>query len=118
MQTILVVDDEADIVEVVTSVLEEHGYQVITACNGAEAYITLQDKTVDLIISDYMMPGLSGMELYFRLLEDPDHHRVPFIIMSAFAEEVENTSIYAAFPKPFAIAKLMEVVKCALADRA
>jgi len=115
MHTIMVVDDEKDIVDVVASVLEEHDYQVIKAFSGTEAYIILQDLKVDLIISDYMMPGLSGMDLYFRLLEDPDHYKVPFIVMSAFAEEVENTSIYAAFLKPFSIEKLIEAVRRALA---
>jgi CheY-like chemotaxis protein len=61
--TILVVDDDPALLEVVARVLEEPGYTVITVKNGYEAVATLADRHVDLMITDIRMPGLNGLEL-------------------------------------------------------
>jgi CheY-like chemotaxis protein len=117
MQTILVADDEEGIVEVLACVLEARGYQVLKALNGSDAYAILQERPVDLVISDYMMPGLNGVEMYFRMLEDPSFDNVSFILISAFSGEIAHAPIRAIFPKPFDIEKLLDVVPQALSEK-
>ncbi len=63
LYTILVVDDDPALVELLVRVLEEPGYYVTTATNGYEAVRILGDRHVDLMITDVRMPGLSGFEL-------------------------------------------------------
>jgi CheY-like chemotaxis protein len=64
--TILVVDDETSLVEVLVSVLECHDYVVLKAHDGVEALEIMQENHIDLLITDYMMPRLDGMALYHR----------------------------------------------------
>ena len=118
MQTILVVDDEESIVEVLACVFESEGYRVLKASDGIAAYELLHAHRVDLVVSDYMMPGLNGIELYFRMVEDPDLEDVPFIMISAFSAELVATPFTAVFGKPFDMQKLVATVKTALSTKA
>lgn len=80
---ILVVDDEPDILEVIAKILQERGYEVATAENGAVALERLGESGFDLIISDVKMPVMDGMELLQKVsLQYPD---IPVVILSAFA---------------------------------
>lgn len=63
MKTILIIDDEAEIRELLTIYLTNHGYATITAGNGAEAMTILQEQSIDLVIADIMMPQMDGLEL-------------------------------------------------------
>ncbi len=63
MHTILLVDDETELREVVVDILSEPGHTVLTASDGYEALRVLVDRTVDLLITDLKMPGISGFEL-------------------------------------------------------
>jgi len=71
-KSILVVDDEEDILDLIRKTLEKQGYQIQTAADGAVALNYLSQTRYDLIISDWKMPGVNGQQLYQRLLEsDP-----------------------------------------------
>ncbi|MCK4532079.1 MAG: response regulator, partial [Candidatus Aenigmarchaeota archaeon] len=67
---IMVVDDEESLIELVTAVLEQEGYEIITAMNGEEALERLKTEKPDLILLDMMMPGMSGREVCERIRKD------------------------------------------------
>ncbi len=86
MKTILVVDDEFDILTVWRLLLERHGYAVMTASNGAAALEQIRETRPDIIVSDCMMPIMSGLQLSAALNDDPDLRAIPIILCSAAAD--------------------------------
>jgi len=80
--TILLVDDEADLLELYTDVLEVMGYEVIQAHDGQEALEMARRQRPDLLVTDWMMPHLDGVELCQRLLRDPKLAGLPIILHS------------------------------------
>lgn len=81
---VLVVDDEKNYLIVLEDLLEDEGYTVVTASSAEEALNLLRKESVDTVLTDIKMPGMSGMELLTRILEtDLD---MPVILMTAFAE--------------------------------
>ncbi len=86
MPTILVVDDDAHILEVVQYALEREGFNVITAQNGA-AGLSLVSSSVDLVILDILMPELDGLEVCRRLRST---NKTPIIFLSSKSEEVDR----------------------------
>jgi CheY-like chemotaxis protein len=83
MATILVVDDEAPIVDLLVDIIEDHGYTALRAGNGAEALSIARESRPDLIISDVMMPTLDGFGLLAALREVPELSGTHVILMSA-----------------------------------
>jgi two-component system phosphate regulon response regulator PhoB len=83
---VLVVDDEEDVVEVVSHFLEEEGYRVDKAYDGEEALDKASSKT-DLIVLDIMLPGLDGYEVCQRLRSRVETETIPIIFLSAKTEE-------------------------------
>lgn len=81
--SILVVDDQLDLLDSIELTLESAGYQVLTASNGQEALSMLQSHTVDLILSDIAMSGFNGYQLYSRVRENPDWITIPFLFLTA-----------------------------------
>lgn len=78
---ILLVDDEKTILDISKRYLEKEGYNVITAKNGKEALIVFKHQSIDLIITDIMMPELDGHEFMLDVLEEKEH--IPFIYITA-----------------------------------
>lgn len=91
-ERILVVDDMPDNLLVLQSTLEHAGYEVIPALDGSEALNFLRDKPtmVDLVLSDVMMPGLSGYELCYSLRQDPRYSCLPIVLITAKRMEEED----------------------------
>lgn len=85
---ILVADDEPNILQSVKLVLEEEGYQVLTATDGKETLRLALNETLDLIILDIKMPKISGEEVYRLLKENEKSERIPVIILTAIGEEI------------------------------
>ena len=85
-KTILVVDDEFYTAEILTFVLEGHGYRVLGAFNGRDALEKLKLTPVDLIILDVMMPIMNGAELARLLAEDKALSLIPLLVASALSE--------------------------------
>ncbi|MBT8372684.1 MAG: response regulator, partial [Deltaproteobacteria bacterium] len=82
METILVVDDEKNYLLVLSAVLEDEGYEVMTALGGQDALEIQKASDLDLILTDMKMPGMDGIELLENIkLEDPD---LPVIMMTAY----------------------------------
>jgi DNA-binding response OmpR family regulator len=86
-ETILVVDDEPTIVEVVELYLKREGYRVITAHDGSSALQVVAERKPDLIILDLMLPGLNGFEITQRLRASG---HVPIIMLTARSEEADR----------------------------
>ncbi|HEX9369752.1 MAG TPA: response regulator [Roseiflexaceae bacterium] len=83
MATILVVDDEAPIVDLLVDIVEERGHTALRANNGAEALSIAHSARPDLIISDVMMPALDGYALLGALRTAPELAKISIILMSA-----------------------------------
>jgi two-component system, OmpR family, response regulator ResD len=87
--SILVVDDEPTIAEVVARYLERAGYETRTAADGPRAVVAARSRRPDLVVLDIMLPGLDGLEVMRRLQEDAGT-RVPVILLTAKGEESER----------------------------
>lgn len=89
-KTILVVDDEPDAREFLTTVLEDHGYVTVSAKDGAEAIALIEAGPPDLVTLDITMPEKSGVAVYRRLKEDDELKAVPVIIVTGVSGEFER----------------------------
>ena len=88
-ETILVVDDNREIVYSISELLKYEGYQVVKAYDGMEALEALEREKIDLILLDVMMPRLNGLSALMKLREKS---RIPVIILSAKTEESDKVS--------------------------
>jgi CheY-like chemotaxis protein len=89
-KTILVVDDELDVVKFLTALLEDNGFATITARDGAEAVARARADHPDLITLDITMPAQSGVRAYRELKGDPTLARIPVIIVTGIESEFEH----------------------------
>lgn len=88
--TILVVEDEDDIRNLVLLQLKRDGFDAVGAANGADALALARRIVPSLVVLDLMLPGLPGTEVCRRLRADPETARVPIIMLSARAEEIDR----------------------------
>jgi len=119
-KTILIVDDEFGILEVLESILSDAGFKVISAINGQDALTRLRETMPDLVIVDFMMPLLDGAGVIKAMRADEKFSAVPVIVASALPEKAisERCVGYQAFVrKPFKTERLMEEIS-RLLDRA
>ena len=118
-QTILVVDDEADLVELIGLNLERNGFDVVVARDGPSALDRARKHRVDLVVLDLMLPGLDGTEVARRLRADPATAHVPIIMLTAKGEETDVVVGLAVgaddyMTKPFSMKVLVARVKAVL----
>ncbi len=115
MKTILVVDDEPAIRDLLLEVLGDEGYHTLAAQDGLAALNLLQDMEVDLVITDMMMPRRSGVELLQSMREHPRLKDVPAILLSAAARpQLDGLGVSVFLPKPFDLVALLDAVSDAL----
>ena len=119
VHTILVVDDEAAIRDMLCIALEAADYNVIQAGNAQQAHAAILDRNPDLVLLDWMMPGTTGLELLRRLKRDELTEKIPVIMLTAKAEE--DSKIYGLdsgaddyISKPFSPRELVSRVKAVL----
>jgi DNA-binding response OmpR family regulator len=86
-ETILVIEDDSDIVEIIQYNFEREGYRVITASNGEKGIDAVISRKPALIILDLMLPGLDGLEVCKRLRSNADTRSIPIVILTAKGEE-------------------------------
>ena len=86
MHTVLVVDDETDILELVVFNLERQQFKVLTADNGITAVQVAKEKIPDLIVLDLMLPGMDGFSVYRELRADPRTNGIPVLMLTAKGE--------------------------------
>jgi len=87
---ILVVDDEPDIVELVTYNLKKEGFEVSSAFDGEDALAKIRKGKFDFVILDLMLPGIQGMEICRIMRSDPLTKNIPIIMLTAKGEEVDK----------------------------
>ena len=119
MHTILVVDDEAAIRDMLCIALEAADYNVIQAETAQQAHAAVLDRNPDLVLLDWMMPGTTGLELLRRLKRDELTEKLPVIMLTAKAEE--DSKIYGLdsgaddyISKPFSPRELVSRVKAVM----
>lgn len=114
MRTILVVDDEWAVADVLESLLDDEGYRVVTASNGRQALERLREVATDVIITDFMMPVMDGSALLEALAADRETASIPVVMMSSLPESAvrERCRGYAAFMrKPFRVPEVLAIVE-------
>jgi two-component system phosphate regulon response regulator PhoB len=86
-KVVLVVDDEADVLELVKYNLEKNGYRVITAVTGEEAVKKVTSALPNLVVLDLMLPGIDGLEVCKQLKSNPKTENIPVVMLTAKGEE-------------------------------
>jgi len=117
--TVLLVEDEPAQREMLAYNLEAEGFDVITADNGEDGLILVDENDPDLIVLDWMMPQLSGIEVCRRLKSNSKTRQIPVLMLSARAEEVDRvrgleTGADDYVVKPYSVIELMARVKAHL----
>lgn len=116
---ILIVEDEAALQKLLAYNLEAAGFEVAQAFDGEEALTLLAERTPDLIVVDWMIPQLSGIELLRRIRRRPEHAHIPVVMLTARAEESDRlrglelgADDYVT--KPFSPAELIARIRAVL----
>jgi CheY-like chemotaxis protein len=113
-ESVLVVDDDDDIREILSSLLSRQGFRVITAADGGEAMERLQaGERPGLILLDLMMPHVSGEEFRARQLAEPNLAEIPVIVLSGAGaiHEFAGKMSVEVIPKPIELSLLISTVK-------
>jgi CheY-like chemotaxis protein len=121
MPTVLVIDDEFGIVDVLETILTDGGYQVLTACNGKQGLERLSTEKPDVVLLDFMMPILGGAEMLAVMASEPAYQVIPVIMISSLGEDViakKCTGYVAYLRKPFKTAAVLSTVARVLGGRA
>ncbi|MDX1672585.1 MAG: response regulator transcription factor [Balneolaceae bacterium] len=118
-KTVLVVDDEQDLLDLIEYNLKKEGFEVLKAEDGAEGLEMAHEYAPDLILLDIMMPQMSGLEVLEILREDEELHRIPVIFLTARGDE--NTEVEGLnmggddyITKPISTRKLLSRIKAVL----
>lgn len=115
MSLVLVADDEPAVLEVLSQVVEDLGHDVLQARDGEEAWNLARARRPNLVVTDHMMPRLSGLDLCRRLRGDEALGRVPIILLSAVLPHGAPEA-YAFLHKPFEITDFEGLIRKALAE--
>jgi CheY-like chemotaxis protein len=118
-KTILIVDDEFGVLEVLEFILSDAGYTVVSAVNGQDALVRLEETTPDLVIVDFMMPILDGNGVIKAIRSNDKLRDVPIILASALPEQTikQRCQGYNTFlRKPYRTEQLMEEISRLIAQ--
>lgn len=90
MKTVLVVDDDPDARDYLSTVLEDNGFAVLTAQDGSEALFRVEQEAPSLISLDITMPGKSGVAVYRKLKEDEQFKNIPVVIITGISDDFKT----------------------------
>jgi chemotaxis family two-component system response regulator PixH len=121
MKTILVVEDTPSEMKLISYYLQESGYSVINAVSAKEALERILEKKPDIIITDVVMPEMSGFELCRNLKKHPETEKVPVIICTSKNQEIDRLwamrqGANAYLTKPFTREELLKVVQSTMTE--
>jgi phosphate regulon transcriptional regulator PhoB len=116
---ILVVDDEKDIVDLISYNLGKEGYTVLKSYDGEEALQLIRSKNPNLVILDLMLPGMQGLEVCKAIRKDPKCASLPIIMLTAKGEEIDRVlglemGADDYITKPFSVKELIARVRAVL----
>ena len=117
MKTIAYIEDDPDMIDLVSIILKKHGYRVAGFTESREIIPRLENIQPELILLDLMMPHVDGIEVYKKIKSKEGMVNIPVIIISAMkraVEEIEKEGkikVEACLVKPFTIGELLETVK-------
>jgi CheY-like chemotaxis protein len=112
VRTILIVEDEAPLRELLADLVEDAGYRALQAIHGRQALALIEQERPDVVLSDVMMPVLSGAELCRILKAQPSTARIPVILMSAAGPAIADGAGADAFvDKPFDLTEVEGLVR-------
>lgn len=118
MITVLVVDDEADIVELLNDEFSFEGFKTRMAYCGNDAKKIVESEHIDVVVSDYKMPNGNGMDLLTAVMAVPEEKRPLFYFISGQADVTVDQALRAGarrfFHKPFSLSELIDEVKLTL----
>lgn len=107
----LLVEDEVGTQDALGMLLRLDGWDVVPAYDGEEALAVLEERFPDVILTDYMMPNLDGLEMIEQIKADPRLSRIPIVLMSATRLTREHrTQVEVFLPKPIDLSELREVL--------
>jgi CheY-like chemotaxis protein len=110
MHTVLVVDDDADIRETLRVILEDEGYRVCTAADGAQAVATMESERPCFVVLDLMMPVMDGWEVTTRMHDEEQLSSIPVCVVTATPEWAPANSPFV-LAKPIDIRRLLRMVR-------
>lgn len=119
MNTILIIDDDKNLLKSFEKMLMGEGYEVMTATSGEEGLSAVRESVPDLVISDLRLPGINGIEAFVAIREiEPG---IPAIIMTAYstpasAAEAIALGAFGYVLKPFDIQEMLDLIKSALGE--
>ena len=121
MAIVLVVDDEPNIVLSLEFLMEQAGFEVVTAEDGEQALARVNDSQPDLLLLDISLPGISGFDVLERLRSEAATAQLPIIMLTAHGRDVEREKGMALgaddyITKPFSTQSLVEKVKALLIE--
>jgi DNA-binding response OmpR family regulator len=122
-RNVLVVEDDKIMGQMVAEILRDSGFNVTTVTNGMAAFEKLQERPIDFIVLDVLLPEMDGFEIYSRLQADPNASTIPVLIITAWADErhIERASqmgIRHFLAKPFTEDELLREILSLLRDSA
>jgi len=111
--TLLIVDDDADLVEIMCRTFQEMGFNILTASSGTAALGVLKENQVDVVLSDIQMPNGDGIELLAEIMTN--HHEPPVFIFITGHPEISRQDLLAkgataVFPKPFELEAVYQAI--------
>ena len=119
---VLIADDEIHIIHVVAIKLRNNGYEVIAANNGAEAYDLACREHPDIVVTDYQMPFVTGIELIEKLRANEQTKDTPVILLTArsfaISEELQQSlDVEECLSKPFSPKELLKTIQDVLHEK-
>ncbi len=119
MKTILLAEDEVDLRFIIKTTLERPSYRILEADDGESALEIARNERLDLVLLDWMMPGVSGITVAEELRKNPETAQIPIIMVTARSQRAdrdrgEEVGTFAYLVKPFSPLELLNAVEEAL----
>ncbi len=122
-KNVLVIEDDAIMGQMVSNILSDVGFDVVSAANGRLAFEKLRQNPIDFIMLDLLLPEMSGFDIYEKLQADPETKNIPVMIITAWAdsnhmERASELGIKHFLAKPFTEDELLLAILTLLVDSA